>query len=440
MFDQLSDRLQKMMKYLRGEGKITEKNMGEALKMIRMAFLEADVNYKVVREFEGRIKAKAMGEEVLSSLTPAQQVIKVVRDELTSILGGTERSLNFSNTPPSIFVLVGLQGSGKTTTCGKLARWVQGIHKNPLLVSFDLKRLAAQDQLRTIAGSLQLPFYEMTAEKMASPGQALKDLMLFARNRGFDPLIVDTAGRLHVDGELMDELKMVKEILDPAEVIYIGDAMTGQDAVKSAQAFEEKIGLTSVILTKLDGDARGGAALSIVSVTGRPIKFAGVGEKFDKLEVFHPDRMSSRILGMGDILSLIEKAEEKADIKEAEEMARKLRKQEFTLEDFKKQLNQMKKMGSLSQVLGMLPKGGLFKDASRLQVDDKKVLHFEAIINSMTPAERENPRILDGSRRLRIAKGSGRPVFEVNQLLKQFTEMQKMMKGSQFRKLLSKMP
>lgn len=440
MFDQLSDRLQKMMKYLRGEGKITEKNMGEALKMIRMAFLEADVNYKVVREFEGRIKAKALGEEVLSSLTPAQQVIKVVRDELTSILGGTETSLNFSSTPPSIFMLVGLQGSGKTTTCGKLARWVKGIHKNPLLVSFDLKRLAAQDQLRTIAGSLQLPFYEMTAEKMASPGQALKDLMLFARNRGFDPLIVDTAGRLHVDGELMDELKMVKEILDPVEVIYVGDAMTGQDAVKSAQAFEEKIGLTSVILTKLDGDARGGAALSIVSVTGRPIKFAGVGEKFDKLEVFHPDRMASRILGMGDILSLIEKAEEKADIKEAEEIARKLRKQEFTLEDFKKQLNQMKKMGSLSQVLGMLPKGGLFKDASKLQVDDKKVLHFEAIINSMTPAERENPRILDGSRRLRIAKGSGRPVFEVNQLLKQFTEMQKMMKGSQFRKLLSKMP
>jgi signal recognition particle subunit SRP54 len=440
MFDQLSDRLQKMMKFLRGEGKITEKNMGEALKMLRMAFLEADVNYKVVRDFEERIKAKALGEEVLSSLTPAQQVIKVVRDELTSILGGAEKPLSFSKTPPSIFMLVGLQGSGKTTTCGKLAKWVQGIHKNPLLVSFDLKRLAAQDQLRTIAGSLGLPFYEMTTEKMASPRQALKELILFARNRGFDPLIVDTAGRLHVDGELMDELKMAKEILDPAEVIYIGDAMTGQDAVKSAQAFEERIGVTSVILTKLDGDARGGAALSIVSVTGRPIKFAGVGEKFDKLEVFHPDRMASRILGMGDILSLIEKAEEKAGVEEAEEMARKLRKQEFNLEDFKKQLTQMKKMGSLSQVLGMLPKGGLFKDASKLQVDDRKVLHFEAIINSMTPAERENPKLLNGSRRLRIAKGSGRPVFEVNQLLKQFTEMQRMMKGSQFRKLLSKMP
>jgi len=440
MFDQLSDRLQKMMKFLRGEGKITEKNMGEALKMLRMAFLEADVNYKVVRDFEERIKAKALGEEVLSSLTPAQQVIKIVRDELTSILGDADKPLSFSNTPPSIFMLVGLQGSGKTTTCGKLAKWVQSIHKNPLLVSFDLKRPAAQDQLRTIAGDLGLPFYEMTTEKMASPRQALKELILFARNRGFDPLIVDTAGRLHVDGELMDELKMVKEILDPVEVIYVGDAMTGQDAVKSAQAFEERIGLTSVILTKLDGDARGGAALSIVSVTGKPIKFAGVGEKFDKLEVFHPDRMASRILGMGDILSLIEKAEEKAGVEEAEEMARKLRKQEFNLEDFKKQLTQMKKMGSLSQVLGMLPKGGLFKDASKLQVDDRKVLHFEAIINSMTPAERENPKLLNGSRRLRIAKGSGRPVFEVNQLLKQFTEMQRMMKGSQFRKLLSKMP
>jgi len=440
MFDQLSDRLQKMMKFLRGEGKVTEKNMGEALKMLRLAFLEADVNYKVVRDFEGRIKAKALGEEVLSSLTPAQQVIKIVRDELTSILGDAEKPLSFSNTPPSIFMLVGLQGSGKTTTCGKLAKWVQGIHKNPLLVSFDLKRPAAQDQLRTIAGSLGLPFYEMTMEKMASPRQALKELILFVRNRGFDPLIVDTAGRLHVDGELMDELKMVKEILDPAEVIYVGDAMTGQDAVKSAQAFEERIGLTSVILTKLDGDARGGAALSIVSVTGKPIKFAGVGEKFDKLEVFHPERMASRILGMGDILSLIEKAEEEADVEEAEEMARKLRKQEFNLEDFKKQLTQMKKMGSLSQVLGMLPKGGIFKDASKLQVDDRKVLHFEAIINSMTPAERENPKLLNGSRRLRIAKGSGRPVFEVNQLLKQFTEMQRMMKGSQFRKLLSKMP
>jgi len=439
MFDQLSERLQKMVKFLKGEGKVTEKNMGEALKMIRMAFLEADVNYKVVREFEARIKAKALGEEVLSSLTPGQQVIKIVRDELTSILGDSGKPLSFAKVPPSIFMLVGLQGSGKTTTCGKLARWVQGIGKNPLLVSFDLKRPAAQDQLKIIAGNLGLPFYEMTEARMASPKEALKELVLYARNRGHDPLIVDTAGRLHIDDELMTELKMIKEILDPVEVIYVGDAMTGQDAVKSAQAFSERIGITSVILTKLDGDARGGAALSIVSVTGRPIKFAGIGEKFDKLEVFHPDRMASRILGMGDILSLIEKAEVEADVEEAEEMARRLKKQEFTLEDFKKQIVQMKKMGSLSSVLGMLPKGGMFKDLSKVQVDDRKILYFEAIINSMTPAERENPKILNGSRRLRVAKGSGRPVFEVNQLLKQFAEMQKMMKGSQFKKVLSRM-
>jgi signal recognition particle subunit SRP54 len=439
MFDQLAGRLQTMMKFLRGEGKITEKNMGEAIKMIRMAFLEADVNYRVVRDFEARIKAKAMGEEVLSSLTPAQQVIKIVRDELTTILGETDKPLTFAPVPPSIFMLVGLQGSGKTTTCGKLARWVQGLHKMPLLVSFDLKRPAAQDQLATIARSLSLPFYPITEEAMASPDRALKELVATARNRGYEPLIVDTAGRLHVDDELMDELKLVREILNPVEVLYVGDAMTGQDAVKSAQAFEEKIGLTSIILTKLDGDARGGAALSIVSVTGKPIKFIGVGEKFDKLEVFHPDRMASRILGMGDILGLIEKAEIKADIEEAEETARKLRKEEFTLEDFRKQLLQMKKMGSLTQMLGHLPTGGMFKDVSKLQVDDKKVVHFEAILNSMTPDERENPKILNGSRRLRIAKGSGRSVPEVNQLLKQFAEMRKMMKGARFQKLLSRM-
>jgi signal recognition particle subunit SRP54 len=439
MFDQLSGRLEKMMKFLRGEGKVTEKNMGEALKMIRLAFLEADVNYKVVRDFEARIREKALGEEVLSSLSPAQQVIKIVRDELAAILGGADKPLTFASAPPSIFMLVGLQGSGKTTTCGKLARWVRGIGRNPLLVSIDLKRPAAQEQLKTIAASLGLPFYEMTQEQMAVPERALKDLILHTRNRAFDPLIVDTAGRLHVDDELMDELKLVRDILDPVEVIYVGDAMTGQDAVKSAKAFGDRIGVTSVILTKLDGDARGGAALSIVSVTGKPVKFAGVGEKLDKLEVFHPDRMASRILGMGDILSLIETAEEKADLEDAEEAARKLRRQEFTLEDFRKQLGQMKKMGSLSNILGMLPKGGMLKGLSKVQVDDRKVLHFEAILSSMTPAEREDPKLLNGSRRLRIAKGSGRPVFEVNQLLKQYAEMQKMMKGSMFKDVLSRM-
>lgn len=440
MFDQLSSRLQKVMKFLRGEGKITEKNMAEALKMIRMTFLEADVNYRVVKDFDESVKNKALDQKVLMSLTPAQQVIKIVRDELTSLLGQEAEKLKFASHPPSIFMLVGLQGSGKTTTCGKLAKWVLSLQKNPLLVSFDLKRPAAQDQLKMISKMLNLPFYEMTKDQMTSPSGALKQLLKHTGNKGFDPLIVDTAGRLHIDDELMEELRMVKDILKPIELIYVGDSMTGQDAVKSAQLFEEKIGLTSIILSKLDGDARGGAALSIVSVTGKPIKFIGVGEKFDKLEVFHPDRMASRILGMGDILSLVEKAEKEADLVEAEALARKLKKQELTFEDFKKQLVQMKKMGSLSQVMNLMPQNGPMKGLSKLHIDDKKILHFEAIINSMTMAERENPKIINGSRRARIAKGSGRPVSEVNQLLKQFAEMKKMMKKSHFQKLLSSLP
>ncbi|MBM3285498.1 MAG: signal recognition particle protein, partial [Candidatus Aminicenantes bacterium] len=356
------------------------------------------------------------------------------------LLGGEAKPLRFSGPPPTILMLVGLQGSGKTTSCGKLARWAVGLHRNPLLVSFDLKRPAAQDQLKMIAGQLKLPFYEMTREQMAAPEKALKELLLATKNRGHDLLIVDTAGRLHIDEDLMRELRLVKELLQPTEIIYVGDAMTGQDAVRSAQAFEAKIGLTSVILTKLDGDARGGAALSIVSVTGKPIRFAGTGEKFDRLEVFHPDRMAARILGMGDILSLIEKAEEEADLEEAEEMARKIVREEFTLEDFRKQLRQIKKMGSLSQLLKYLPSGGAFKNVAAAEMDDRKLLHSEAIINSMTPREREDPRIIDGRRRARIACGSGRPVYEVNQLLKQFLEMKKMMKKSQFKKILTTIP
>jgi signal recognition particle subunit SRP54 len=351
-------------------------------------------------------------------------------------LGGEAKPLTFSSRPPSIFMLVGLQGSGKTTTCGKLARWVAGIGKNPLLVSFDLKRPAAQAQLKTIAASLDFPFYEMTSARMAAPKESFKELLVHTANRGFDPLIVDTAGRLHVDDELMDELRLVRASLDPTEVIYVGDAMTGQDAVRSAQAFEDKVGLTAVILTKLDGDARGGAALSIVSVTGRPIKFIGVGEKPDKLEVFHPGRMASRILGMGDVLSFIEKAQGEVDLAEADDMARKLRKQEFTLEDFKKQIVQMKKMGSFSDLLGHLPQVGPFKNLAKAQVDDRKIAGFEAVIDSMTPGERADPRILNGSRRARIARGSGRSVAEVNQLVKQFLEMRKMMKKSAFQKML----
>ncbi len=439
MFDQLSERLERMMKFLRGEGKITEKTMAEALKMMRLALLEADVNYKVVKEFEARIREKSLGEDVLSSLTPAQMVIKIVRDELSAVLGGRKTALRFAGTPPSVFMLVGLQGSGKTTTCAKLARWISGLGRRPLLVSFDMKRPAAQAQLRTLAAGLGLPFHEMTSEEMDSPEEALSGIIKTTKSRGLDPLLVDTAGRLHVDEDLMGELRLVKDILAPSEVIYVGDALTGQDAVRSAQAFDEKIGLTSIILTKLDGDARGGAALSIVSVTGKPIVFVGVGEKTDKLEVFHPDRMASRILGMGDVLSLIEKAEETADIEEAEELARKLRKQAFTLDDFKKQIVQMKRMGPLSQVLAHLPQAGPLKNISRMEIDDGKILHYEAIINSMTPEERENPKLLNGSRRNRIARGSGRPVHEVNQLVKQFQEMQKMMKKPQFLNMFSRM-
>ena len=440
MFDQLSERLQKVLKYLRGEAQITEKNMAEALKMLRLAFLEADVNYRVVKEFEERIKAKALHQDVLQSLTPAQQVIKIVRDELVAILGTEDKPLTFASTPPSIFMLVGLQGSGKTTTCGKLARWASGLRRNPLLASFDLKRLAAQDQLKTLAGQLSLPFYGMAPDSAATPEKALRELVQYSRNHGFDPLILDTAGRLHVDEELMAELRLVRDILDPTEVIYVGDAMTGQDAVKSATAFEERIGLTSVILTKLDGDARGGAALSIVSVTGLPIKFIGLGEKSDKLEVFHPERMASRILGMGDLMTLIEKAEQQADVKEAEDMARKLRKEEFTLDDFRKQMVQMKKMGPLSSLVGHLPGTGMFKDLAKAEIDDRRIVHFEAIINAMTPDERINDKIINGSRRARIARGSGRPVQEVNQLLKQFAELKKMMKKQAFKKMLGLVP
>jgi signal recognition particle subunit SRP54 len=440
MFEQLSARLDKVLKFIRGEGKLTEKNMAESLRMIRLALLEADVNYKVVKEVVERIQTKALHQEVLDSLTPAQQVIKIVRDELTAVLGREVSPLRFGGQPPAIFMLVGLQGSGKTTSCGKLAKWCLTLNKNPLLVSFDLKRPAAQDQLKMIAGQLGLPFYEVGGEQMASPQKALKDLVLYTRNRGHDLLIVDTAGRLHIDEELMEELRLVKEALQPTEIIYVGDAMTGQDAVRSAQSFEEKIGLTAVILTKLDGDARGGAALSIVSVTGKPIKFVGTGEKFDRLEVFHPDRMASRILGMGDILSLIEKAEQETDVQEAEEMARRLRREEFTLDDFRKQLRQLRKMGSFSSLLKHLPSGGMFKSLSAVDMDDRKILHFEAIIGSMTPREREDPRMIDGRRRQRIAKGSGRPVFEVNQLLKQFLEMKRMMKKSQFKKIISTIP
>jgi signal recognition particle subunit SRP54 len=437
MFEQLTSRLEQMMKFLRGEARVNEKNLAEALKMLRLALLEADVNYRVVKDLEARVREKALGAGVLESLSPGQQVIKVLRDELTAVLGGAGRGLAFAAVPPSIFMLVGLQGSGKTTTCGKLALWAKGRGRSPLLVSFDIKRPAAQEQLRTIAGSLGLAFYEMTADRLVSPGTALRELLDHAKGRGYDPLIVDTAGRLHIEEELMEELRLVREVLEPHEVVFVADAMTGQDAVRSAQAFGERIGLTAVILTKLDGDTRGGAALSIAAVTGRPIKFIGVGEKMDKLEPFHPDRMASRILGLGDMLSFIEKAEQAADREEAEELAARLKKQEFTLEDFRKQVGRLKKMGSMADLLGHLPRTGPFKALAGLEVDERRLKRFAAIIDSMTPEERRDPRLLNGSRRRRIARGSGRTVQEVNELVKSFLEMRRMMKKGPWEKLAS---
>lgn len=439
MLDQLSSRLQKALKFLRGEGKITEKNLSEALRMIRLAFLEADVNYQVVKTFETRVKEKALNEQVLESLTPVQQVIKIVRDELTQILGQKLQKLKIAVSPPSIYMLVGLQGVGKTTTAAKLALLFKKESRSPLLVSLDLKRPAAQEQLKILGSQLSVKVFNLTPIDLEKPDSAIKKVLFFAREHGFDPIIVDTAGRLHIDQDLMEELRLVKVHLSPTEVIYIGDAMTGQDAVRSAQEFENQVGLDSIILTKLDGDARGGAALSIAFVTGKPIKYVGVGEKSDQLELFHPERMASRILGMGDVLSLIEKAEEVADRKQAEELAKKLKRQEFTLEDFRQQLIQLRKMGSFSQILNLLPTGGLFKHLKKIDLDDKRLIHFEAIINSMTPQEREYPKIINGSRRRRIALGSGRPVAEVNQLLKQYFEMKKLMKKSHFKNMLSKL-
>jgi len=440
MLDQLSARLQKALKFLRGEGKITEKNLNEALRMIRLAFLEADVNYKVVKEFEAQVKAKALNERVLESLTPAQQVIKIVRDELTQILGSSRQKLLTAPSPPTIYLLVGLQGVGKTTTTAKLALLLKKEGKSPLLVSFDLKRPAAQEQLKILGAQLQIEVFGLTPADFKDPAAATQKILNYVRQHHFDYLLVDTAGRLHIDQELMDELKLVKSLFQPTEVIYVGDALTGQDAVRSAQEFERQIGLDSIILTKLDGDARGGAALSITYITGKPIKYIGVGEKSDQLEPFHPERMASRILGMGDVLSLIEKAEEAADRQQAEELARRIKRQEFSLEDFRQQLVQLRKMGSFSQILSLLPTGGMFKHLQKINLDDKRLIHFEAIINSMTPQERENPKIINGSRRRRIALGSGRPVAEVNQLLKQYFEMRKLMKKSHFKKMLSKLP
>jgi signal recognition particle subunit SRP54 len=441
MFDNLSDKLQRVFKNLRGEGKLTAENMEAALREIRMALLEADVNFRVVKQLIENIKQKAMGEEVLTALSPSQQVVKIVHEELIKILGSHESKLRYANEPPSVFLIVGLQGSGKTTSTGKLARWLSKNGRRPLMVSVDVYRPAAREQLKVIAKEIGQPIYEGASEE-TQPLDLARGARRESIQTGRDVLLVDTAGRLHIDQQLMLELRQLKEQLQPVEILFVADAMTGQDAVKSADQFHQQLGITGVILTKMDGDARGGAALSIRFVTGQPLKFVGVGEKFDALEPFHPDRAANRILGMGDILSFIEKAEEAIDKKKAVEMQRKLIENDFTLEDFRDQLRQIRKLGPLQSLLGMMPKVGILKELKDVKVDEKEINHVVAIIDSMTPHERENHMIINGSRRRRIAKGSGTTVQEVNQLLKQYSQARKMMKsfsGSMLGKKLGKM-
>ena len=427
MFETLSEKLQRVFKNLRGEGRLTEQHIEEALKEIRMALLEADVNFKVVKQFTEAVKSKAIGEEVLQSLSPGQQVVKIVRDELIEILGGTNVRLSFASQPPTVIMLIGLQGSGKTTSSGKLAKWLEKGGHRPILVSVDVYRPAAREQLKVIARDIAVKLWEGKPDD--TPLQLCQDAVREAHNSAHDVVIVDTAGRLHIDETLMKELRELKETVHPNEILFVADAMLGQDAVKSAQQFHDQLGFSGFILTKMDGDARGGAALSIKQVTGKPVKFVGTGEKYDALELFHPDRLVSRIMGMGDILSLIEKAEEVVDKKKAVELQEKMLSDSFTLEDFRDQLKQIRKLGTLDQILGMLPSIGPFKDMQKVKVDEKELVRVEAIINSMTPKERRNHQLINGSRRKRIAKGSGTSVQQVNQLLKQYAQTRKMMKG-----------
>jgi len=427
MFETLSEKLQRVFKNLRGEGKLTEQHLDEALKEIRMALLEADVNFKVVKQFTDKVKAEALGQEVMQSLTPGQQVVKIVRDELIEMLGGTNVRINFAPQPPSAIMLVGLQGSGKTTSSGKLAKWLQKGGHRPLLVSVDVYRPAARDQLKVIAKDIGVKLWEGNPNDQ--PLQLCQDALREARNTAHDVVVIDTAGRLHIDETLMNELQEIKDHVRPNEILFVADAMLGQDAVKSAQEFHQQLGFNGFILTKMDGDARGGAALSIKQVTGQPVKFVGIGEKYDALELFHPDRLVSRIMGMGDILSLIEKAEAVVDKKKAVELQEKMLSDNFTLDDFRDQLKQIRKMGALDQILAMLPSIGPFKDLQKVKVDEKELVRVEAIINSMTPKERRNHQLINGSRRKRIAKGSGTSVQQVNQLLKQYAQTRKMMKG-----------
>jgi signal recognition particle subunit SRP54 len=433
MFENLQEKLQRAFKSLRGQAKLSEENIDEALREIRLALLEADVNFKVVKQLIDQIRAKAVGQEVMTALSPGEQVIKIVRDELVELLGKDTARMKFASQPPTVVLMAGLQGSGKTTTSGKLAHWFKNGGHRPLLVSVDVYRPAAREQLKIVAQAVKSHIYEgeLGEANTATVERLVKEARREAIVSGCDVLIVDTAGRLHIDDQLMEEMQSLKKLLNPSEILFVADAMTGQDAVNSADEFHKKLSLTGIVLTKMDGDARGGAALSIRQVTGQPIKFIGVGEKYDALEPFHPDRIVSRILGMGDILSLIERAEQQIDRKKAQEMATKaLSGDGFSLEDFRDQLRQVKKMGSMKSLMGMLPSIGPFSGLQKAadNVDEKQINRVEAIINSMTTHERNHHEVINGSRRKRIARGSGTSVQEVNNLLRQYAQMKKMFK------------
>jgi signal recognition particle subunit SRP54 len=430
MFDSLSTRLQDVFKTLRGQGRLTEDLVEAALREIRLALLEADVNFKVVKAFIDRVRDRAMGQDVLRSLSPSQQVVKIVRDEMVALFGDAQGGLAPTTKRPRVILLLGLQGAGKTTTAGKLGKWLSKQGHHPLLVSTDVKRPAAIEQLNVVGEKAGLRVHDPAGQM--DPVARATGAIALARNLGFDAVIVDTAGRLHIDDELMAELVAIQEATDPSDRLFIADAMTGQDAIKSAGEFNARVGVTGVVLTKMDGDARGGAALSVVSVVGVPIAFVGSGERLEDLEPFHPDRVVSRVLGMGDVLSLIEKAEAAINVEDAERLEEKIRANEFTLEDFRDQLKTIKKMGPLEQIMGMLPGMGNLKALAGGKppgVDDGQIERVEAIINSMTPDERRKQHIINGSRRKRIAKGSGTSVEEVNRLLKQFVQMQKVLKS-----------
>lgn len=422
-FEGLSSRLQEITRKIRGKARITESDLKEMLREVKLALLEADVNYKIVKEFIATIQEKSLGQDVLKSLTPGQQVVKIVKDELVELLGGTESKINFTSNPPTIIMLVGLQGSGKTTTAGKLANLLRKQGKKPLLVACDVYRPAAIQQLQVVGKQLNIPVYANESSKDVV--HIARQAMSIAMSKLNDVIILDTAGRLHIDEELMQELKNLKSNVKPHEILLVVDSMTGQDAVNVAEKFNENVGVDGVVLTKLDGDTRGGAALSVKKVTGKPIKFAATGEKLSDIEVFHPDRMAQRILGMGDILSIIEKAEESFDIEQAEKLEKQLKKKELDLDDYLVQLRQVKKMGSFSSLLKMIPGMNQIKD---LKVDDKEFVKIEAIICSMTKAEKRDTRLLNASRRQRIAKGSGTSVQDINKFIKSFEMTQKMMK------------